>query len=223
MPRVLCQACQRPEKACICDYIVPVNNAIKVVVLQHPSEVTQAKGTVSLLSRSLQNCQVLVGKDFSANSDLLQILANYHCLLLYPSDNAQTLNDSYIKTLADKKLSQVKAGDNVGQLCLIILDGTWKKAYRMFMLSSKLHDIDHICLPEKIASQGQYLIRKVAKVNALSSLEACCYALAMLEGGNQLVDNEINAGIYQVLLDKFAQFNAFQLSFRPQAHIKSHH
>ena len=160
MPRVLCQACQRPEKACICDYIAPVCNVAKVVVLQHPSEVTQAKGTVSLLARSLQNCQVLVGEDFSKNSDLSQILDSYHCLLLYPSDNAQTLNDSYITALTDNKLCQVKDSDNAGKLCLIILDGTWKKAYRMFMLSTNLHDIDHICLPEKIARQGQYLIRK---------------------------------------------------------------
>lgn len=222
MPRVLCQQCQRPEKACICDYIVPLSNAVKVVILQHPSEVTQVKGTVSLLSRSLQNCQVLVGEDFSADHALSQVLNDYHCLLLYPSENAETLDFSYVKSLEKLKSKQSQVGEFTDKLCLILLDGTWKKAYRMFMLSTNLQGIKHVCLPESIASQGQYLIRKVAKENALSSLEACCYALAILEQtDSQRADNDSEAGSYQQLLEKFAQFNAFQLSFRPQSHIKN--
>ncbi|MDX2369037.1 MAG: DTW domain-containing protein, partial [Colwellia sp.] len=113
---------------------------------------------------------------------------------------------------------------------LIILDGTWKKAYRMFMLSPNLQALKQVCLPDALANSGQYLIRKVAKKNALSSLEACCFALALLDNElrenkldeNQLGDSILNnmkqsvdCGLYQNLLKKFTEFNKFQLSFRP--------
>ncbi len=89
-------------------------------------------------------------------------------------------------------------------------------------LYGNLHKLIHICLPEKIAGSGKYLIRKVNKKNALSSIEACCYALALLENELKFDSNTAkliqvtsnNADNYQKLLIKFSQFNQFQLSFR---------
>jgi DTW domain-containing protein YfiP len=226
MSRILCKQCQRPTIACICDFTCKINNKIPVLVLQHPSEVKQAKGTVALLSRSLSHCQVFVGEDFSQHTELNNLIANHQALLLYPSTEAQIL------PLTKNTLNSISLDDDEKRQqpkLLILLDGTWKKAYRMFMLSSNLQALAQVCLPEKLANGGQYLIRKVAKKNALSSLEACCFALGLLEGEinkNKPVNNElsteilnntqqgINCGIYQDLLNKFTQFNQFQLSFR---------
>lgn len=229
MTRVLCKQCQRPNIACICKFISKVDNLTSVLVLQHPSEVKQTKGTVALLSRSLNNCQVLVGEDFSHVDELNTMIANHQALLLYPSEKSSVLslnNNGFSNTYSchDKKSQQPRL--------LIILDGTWKKAYRMFMLSSNLQKLEQVCLPDELANSGQYLIRKVAKRNALSSLEACCFALALIEGElteAELVEKKseetesistsqaVNCGLYQNLLDNFAQFNQFQLSFRPSA------
>ena len=219
MARHLCENCERPVSACICSFISKTDNKTPVLILQHPSEIKQSKGTVALLKRSLNNCHVLIGEDFSNNAELNTIIDKHNALLLYPSDNAQTLNCSFEntqKTDAEAKINK--------QPLLIILDGTWKKAYRMFMLSTNLHCLQHVCLPSEIANNGQYLIRKVAKKNALSSLEATCYALAILENEltvsaniNERENDEMNAiysGRYQLILDKFSQFNQFQLSFR---------
>ncbi len=220
MSRILCHVCQRPEKACICSFTCEVNNDIHVVILQHPSEVKQTKGTVALLANSLLHCQVIVGENFSQDEQLAQVLENHQAMLLYPSDDALVLSEQAI-VLPKENTTKPP--------CIIILDGTWKKAYRMFMLSKNLHNLMHICLPESLASAGKYLIRKVAKKNALSSLEACCYALALLEKELKSRANiatlsqtesanvtEDNAGNYQELLIKFAQFNQFQLSFIPK-------
>ncbi|WP_114325110.1 tRNA-uridine aminocarboxypropyltransferase [Candidatus Colwellia aromaticivorans] len=227
MSRILCEKCQRPIIACICNFICKIDNPTAVLVLQHPSEVKQTKGTVALLSRSLNHCQVLVGEDFSEHDELNIMLANHQALLLYPSAESEVLsltkyefNSTNINH--DEKSKQPKL--------LIILDGTWKKAFRMFMLSSNLQALKQVRLPDTLANNGQYLIRKVAKKNALSSLEACCFALALLDnelGENELDDNQlgdkvlnnmkqsVDCGLYQDLLNKFAQFNQFQLSFRP--------
>lgn len=219
MARRLCTKCDRPVGACICAFIIKTNNKIPVLVLQHPSEVKQTKGTVALLKRSLTSCQVLVGEDFSESYDLNERLATHHTLLLYPGEQSKILSLSATKN----------ESENINSLggkppLLIILDGTWKKAYRMFMLSKNLHSLAQVCLPDYLAHNGQYLIRKVAKKNALSSLEATCYALALLEGeliSSQLEkhsktpqNNNVHCGCYQPLLNKFSQFNHFQLSFR---------
>ncbi|MBA6293940.1 DTW domain-containing protein [Colwellia sp. MB3u-70] len=203
MSRVLCQQCQRPEKACICAFTVAIDNHIPVIVLQHPSEVKQSKGTVSLLKQSLTNCEVIVGETFADSDILRQRLIQYadNIVLLYPSKQALTLNFPTLTISGnnqsegiERKLSEIK--------CIIILDGTWKKAYRMFMSNSCLHNINHIVLPQGIASL--YEIRKTKKDHALSSLEACCHALARLE-------NEPKK--YQNLLNSFVKFNQFQQSF----------
>ncbi len=223
MSRTVCKQCNRPSIACICEFVFHINNPTHVLVLQHPSEVKQTKGTVNLLSRSLENCQVIVGENFTHNVELNTLLANHRAVLLYPSEKASVLSSS-LQEFNGTNLDINKVKKQLPRL-LIILDGTWKKAYKMFMLSSNLQALEQVCLPENIASRGQYSIRKVAKNNALSSLEACCYALALLE--NKLVDKakgnhafsqeNIDCGIYQNLLNKFIQFNQFQLSFRPSS------
>ncbi len=191
MTRILCTKCNRPLKGCICEYICSINNEINVIALQHPSEVQQSKGTVTLLSNSMEHCTVIVGEDFS-NNDLLNNLFLEHSneiALLYPGEHSQELS---VSGPYDKNLKYV-----------ILLDGTWKKAYKMFMLSKNLQQLPCLSLPASL--QGQYAIRKTNKPNALSTLEACCYALGFLE------KNPIK---YQPLLQSFVEFNKFQLSFR---------
>ena len=231
MSRTLCPICHRPQKACICAFTAEIKNDIHVVVLQHPSEVSQTKGTVALLAKSLQSCQVIVGESFDEEACFLQMMEQYQLVLLYPGEQAQTLNHQLVRQLSNREqsnenpeiTSKDKAKLKAKPLCLVILDGTWKKAYRMFMLSTKLQQLPQVCLPDYLANSGQYLIRKVAKKNALSSLEASCYALAILEqvydsaeqGNDALLVTSEHAGKYQPLLEKFKQFNQFQLSFRP--------
>ncbi|OUR76785.1 hypothetical protein A9Q75_15915 [Colwellia psychrerythraea] len=231
MSRTLCPSCHRPQKACICAFTAEIKNDIHVVVLQHPSEVSQTKGTVALLAKSLQSCQVIVGESFDEEACFLQMMEQYQLVLLYPGEQAQTLNHQLVRQLSNREqsnenpeiTSKDKAKLKAKPLCLVILDGTWKKAYRMFMLSTKLQQLPQVCLPDYLANSGQYLIRKVAKKNALSSLEASCYALAILEqvydsaeqGNDALLVTSEHAGKYQPLLEKFKQFNQFQLSFRP--------
>ena len=147
-------------------------------------------------------------------------MEQYQLVLLYPGEQAQTLDKNLVMRLTTLDKTKLDAKP----LCLVILDGTWKKAYRMFMLSTKLQQIPQACLPDYLANAGKYLIRKVAKKNALSSLEASCYALAIIEqfydsakqGNDAPSITPEHAGKYQPLLEKFKQFNQFQLSFRPE-------
>jgi len=191
MARDYCGKCQRPLPACICTLITDIDNDIHVIVLQHPLEVKQAKGTVTILAKSLNKCSVFIGEDFTQNTELHQLLSNYaqRTSLLYPSEHANIIGEPIIQ-------------ENEQPKCLVLLDGTWKKAYRIFMLNKFLHELPHLTLPREI--EGDYQIRKTNKGNALSSLEACTHALILLEGSYDK---------YQMLLNNFVKFNQFQLSF----------
>jgi DTW domain-containing protein YfiP len=229
MSRTLCKQCHRPEKACICAFTIEVDNPIKVIVLQHPQEVKQTKGTVSMLAKSLMDCEVIVGDYFSeeigqsekqreAMESLKLILQSHRCLLLYPTEKALVIDSIFVENLAKTSDAKIDKLVEPKPLCLIILDGTWKKAYKMFMLSPVLQNLMQVTLPESVASSGKYHIRKVAKKNALSSLEACCFALMLLESdGKTDALNDINKSTqYQQLLSKFDEFNRFQLGFVPE-------
>jgi DTW domain-containing protein YfiP len=190
MAREHCSECQRPLPTCICTFITNIDNDIHVIVLQHPLEVKQAKGTVTMLAKSLNKCSVFVGENFTDNIELHKLLDRYqeHAFLLYPSEHSKVI---------DRQRESKQKGK-----CLILLDGTWKKAYRMFMLNPFLHVLPQLTLPSGIESG--YKIRKTTKSGALSSLEACTHALMLLEGESEE---------YQKLLNNFVKFNEFQLSF----------
>jgi len=193
MSRLLCDCCQRPMKSCICRFIYNVNNTLKVIVLQHPNEVSQAKGSLTLLANSLNHCTVIVGEDFSENKQLNQLISYYqsNVYLLYPHEQATSLN-----MFKDNKV-------DLNNACLLLIDATWKKAYRMFMLSKNLRSLQKIQLP--IGYESLYKIRKTTVVNGLSTLEACCYALSIIE------QDDIK---YLDLIENFKLFNDFLISFR---------
>jgi DTW domain-containing protein YfiP len=211
MSRECCSVCLRAQVSCICHLFADINNDVHVVVLQHPSEVKQTKGTVTLLSHSLSSCEILVGEDFNNNEALAQILSKYknNVALLYPSEQASVLklpqadrvlsSNTNIGSEWENHLDETNTPPN----CIILIDGTWKKSYKMYMINQMLHHIPHLTLPDDI--QGDYRIRKTKKEQAFSSLEACVYALISLES---------NESKYKPLLKSFGQFNDFQLSFK---------
>lgn len=209
MSRQCCEVCERPLNACICAFISPVKNETQILVLQHPSEVTQTKGTVALLAHSLERIKVFVGEDFTQHKELQKELGCYegNVSLLYPSDKA--INVADVALSLPEGSSSNEECHRIKKHCLIVLDGTWKKAYRLFMLNDFLQALPHVTLPEGL--HGEYVIRKTAKANALSTLEACCYALQIIEKNTQR---------YTPLFENFRKFNEFQLTFRPSHHIE---
>lgn len=189
MSRQYCTSCDRPLVTCICNLSCHINNNVEVWFLQHPSEVKQAKGTVKLASLCLANCSIITGENFTDNEQLNRLIRDddKQVLLLYPQESAVVAS-----TL--KVCSQLKT-------VVLILDGTWKKAYKMYQLSKNLHDLTKITLGGDIKSQ--YLIRKHHNDTDVSSLEACAHALIALENNEQK---------YQPLLASFHQFNDMQLA-----------
>ena len=188
--RPRCAVCLRPQRACICRWITPTAHQVEVVVLQHPLEVNQAKGSARLLHLSLPRSVLVTGEVFDEAA--LQALISAplafpasaladadhrpgHTLLLYPDSPP----DPALGLRAPPALP-AQALREPARLRLIVLDGTWRKSRKMLYLNPLLQQLPRLALADMPASR--YRIRKAHKPDQLSTLEATCAALAQLEG-----------------------------------------
>lgn len=156
MSRLLCSRCERPSAVCVCAFAPPVQNEVELLVLQHPNEQHEAKGTARLLSLSLRHCRVLVGEHFEPPVDERE---NW---LLYPGELGGT----------PKAMPK--------QLRLIVLDGSWGKSRKLLHLNPWLQALPRINLQAEQASAYAGL-RKAERSGQLSTLEAATLALQQME------------------------------------------
>lgn len=196
--RLLCARCDRPQSACICTWITPTANEAHVLILQHPLEVRQAKGSARLLQRSLQHADLRVGETFDPDDLQAWLAANEagapQTVLLYP---AHPDLPAPAATLGKVHPSQIK---------LVVLDGTWRKSLKMLHLNPALQVLPRMALSPDAPSR--YLIRKAHRPDQLSTLEATCMALAELEQAPER---------YTPLLTAFSSFVSDQLRHTQRA------
>lgn len=186
-PRPQCTACLRPLRACICRWVAPTAHAVEVIVLQHPLEVHQAKGSARLLHLSLAHCRLVVGEAFAVP---VWPADGKHTLLLYPDSLQDTAPDLRVPPPLPPEWPQAQS-----RLRLVVLDGTWRKSRKMLYQSPPLQQLPRLALHNPPPSH--YRIRKAHGSDQLSTLEATCYALCQLEGG---------AARFQPLLNAFDGF-----------------
>jgi DTW domain-containing protein YfiP len=203
--RLACTICLRPQSACICRWVTPVEHPVEVLILQHPLEVDNPKGTARLLHLSLPGSRLVTGEVFD---DLPALLADPPGtgsapgsaklnVLLYPETPQNQMPGITPRQLAPGDL------DNPARLRLVVLDGTWRKSLKMLYANPLLQQLPRLALQDVGASH--YLIRKAHRPEQLSTLEATCAALAQLHA---------DAGRLQPLLAAFDGFVAQQMDLR---------
>ena len=183
--RPVCARCLRAQSTCICHWCRPVSHAVEVVLLQHPLEVANAKGTARLLHLSLPNSRLVTGEVFDEATLQALLFAPFdpqhqgatpkQAILLYPD----TPQDATQGVPAPAALAPHGLLDPA-QLRLIVLDGTWRKSRKMLYQNTLLQRLPRLALHDTPTSR--YLIRKAHRPDQLSTLEATCVALAQLEG-----------------------------------------
>ena len=192
----MCATCLRPQSTCICHWVRPTAHAVEVLVLQHPLELHQAKGSARLLHLSLPHSRLQVGEAFTAPPWPED---GKHTLLLYPDTALDTAPD----LLAPPPLPPEWLQDP-SRLRLVVLDGTWRKSRKMLYQSPPLQQLPRLAL--RGLPPSHYRIRKAHLPDQLSTLEATCAALAQLEGGGDR---------FGPLLAAFDGFVAQQAGYRP--------
>ncbi|PSL95236.1 tRNA-uridine aminocarboxypropyltransferase [Pseudomonas sp. R9.37] len=163
MSRPQCSRCLRPVTHCLCALIPSLDSRTRVLLLQHPSEVSHALNTARLAALGLNNAQLVVGEVFEDLPTLLNP-PGYQARLLFPAEDAQPLQ-AYTST--DEPM------------LLVVPDGTWRKARKLLHLNPLLAALPRVTLAEGAVSR--YRLRKAPGPGALSTVEAIVQALQVLE------------------------------------------
>lgn len=177
--RALCLRCMRPLRNCICALARQVHCAAELLILQHPLEVHEAKGTARLLHLCLPRSRMEVGEQFDAQQLQGWLEQDWNggaprSVLLYPEsppDPALPLQPA--PPLPAEWLAESE------RLRLVVIDGTWRKSRKMLYLNPLLQQLPRLALHDLPTSR--YAIRRAHRPGQLSTLEASCCALAQLE------------------------------------------
>lgn len=165
--RVFCPGCEFLKSRCLCETLKTIPNNVHLIILQHPSESKHPLNTVRIMKKSFQNITVIIGEDFSEHPILNDIFNNqdHRCFLLFPTPEALILSKERSLQLPPTHL--------------VVLDGTWRKAKRIFLASKNLQALPAFTfITEEISD---YRIRKSSVANSFSTLEASTFALKILE------------------------------------------
>ena len=165
MKRAICPHCEYIIDRCLCSTLRPINNKTQLIILQHPSETRHALNTTRLMKKSFSNMEIFIGENFSEHQELNTLIDNHHesICLIFPLEE---------KILLPKSSSSIFTH-------IILLDGTWKKARKIYLSSINLHQLKTFSLAsEKIS---QYKIRASGFPQSLSTLEAAICALGSIE------------------------------------------
>lgn len=160
MSRPICERCLCPLITCLCPLIRPVVNRVELLILQHPLEEHQAKGTARLLHLCLARSALRVGEVFDP-TELAPLLEG--AVLLYPQDSA----------VPGPPLPAAPRR-------LVVLDGTWRKSRKMLALNPLLQCLPRLSWADPPVSR--YAVRRAQRSHQLSTLEAAALALGQLEG-----------------------------------------
>ncbi|MCP4324410.1 MAG: DTW domain-containing protein [Psychromonas sp.] len=193
--RANCTSCLKANSACICATIKAINNAFCLHILQDPSEEKKPIGTARILKLSLNNVQLTIGElfnelDFDLNNSYL----------LFPSDDA----------IPAKELT--KSFDINENSQFILLDGSWKKAYKLLMSNPFLQKLPKVSI--NIDAKSNYRLRKSPREDGLSTVEAGYYLLSQLENDSEK---------FLPLLKSFEYMIDYQISQIPPEIYQAHY
>ena len=156
MARVECPRCKRPEPSCYCKDLHPEPAAVEILILQHPTETRHPLNSARIAELGINNCEIMVGEDFSDSDSLREKMTNRKTCLLFPSEEATTT-------------PQFVEQYNLPELC-IVLDGTWRKAKKIYFLNPVLQHLPAVTLSE--IAPSNYRIRKAPGDQSISTIEA---------------------------------------------------
>ena len=164
--REMCWRCRRPARVCYCASVRPIETRTRVVILQHPRESDVPINTARIAQLALSRSTLHVGLDFTSDRAFLAAISDPEApaVLLYPGEGA--------KDLATEP--------PVGPVTLVVVDGTWWQASKLFKLNPNLRALPRYGLSP--AAESRYRIRREPEVHCLSTIEALEAALALLEG-----------------------------------------
>jgi len=133
---------------------------MKIYLLTHPREVNKKTNTGTLVSEVLaEKCQLFLWHRVTPSPELLANIERESVALLYPTEDSETIED-------------VEQFDSI-----IILDGTWQEAQKMYNRSAYLKTLKKIKITPRQASI--FTLRRNQKSDGLCTAECAIEILKL--------------------------------------------
>lgn len=199
-----CPHCLKPAALCVCDGVVPIDNRIGLLVLQHPQEQAKELGTARLAVRHFQDAVFKIGLSWPSLAAALGRPADprrWAVLYLgsmrpqdFPADRELVVLDKKGAPLPDQDgaLSEIEG--------VIVLDGTWSQAKTLWWRNAWMLKGRRIALkPLRPSLYGK--LRREPRHEALSTLESAAFLLSRLEGRPEIETALL--GSFARMLDRY--------------------
>lgn len=160
-----------------------VDNATHVLILQHPQEQDRVLGTARLLAETLAHVTLTVGLSWRNLGHALKQPAEARDWGVLYLGSAQAAQQKGALVSLDRKgepLADQQAA-RTGLKGLVVLDGNWSQAKALWWRNPWLTKLRRfVVVPDGPSLYGD--LRKEARPDAVSTLEAVALALSVLEG-----------------------------------------
>ena len=203
VPREMCFDCARPVATCHCHTIPRVLNRTELLLVQHIRERSHPFNTARMVKSAFSNVVSVV--DYAEAMPKYDSRLHPRAALLYPSKSSQLLNELDSESPPEQ---------------IVVLDGTWHQAKRLFRNWPALNHIPHFRLA--LGEPGQYRIRLEPDEHSLSTVEAIVAAYKVLEpdlaGLDQLL-NSFNTMVSTQLSHSSASYKTSLVPRKPNINI----
>jgi DTW domain-containing protein YfiP len=200
-PNAECPHCRKPPALCVCADVVPIDNAVSLLILQHPQEQDRDLGTARLTALHLKNAQLKIGLSWPSLSRILGRTTDpqrWAVLYLGSVKAAAVLPDREVVVVSkngkavdhqDAALREIEG--------VILLDGTWSQAKALWWRNPWMLKCKRVVLgPKRPSRYGR--LRREPRCDGLSTIEAAAMLLARLEGKPE-IEAALNASFERLL------------------------
>jgi DTW domain-containing protein len=194
-----CPHCGKAPELCVCEGIVPIDNKIGLLILQHPQEQDRTLGTARLTVHHFKNATLKIGLSWPSLAKILDRPADPQrwAILYLGSVKAAEISPGRDIVAVNRK-GEAESDQDLRYLeGVIVLDGTWSQAKALWWRNPWMLRCRRIVLgPSRPSGYGK--LRREPRRDGLSSIEAAAMLLARLERKPE-IEAELNASFEKML------------------------
>jgi DTW domain-containing protein YfiP len=179
-----CAQCGKSAALCVCDGIVPVENRVALLILQHPQEQDKELGTARLAARHCRNAVLRIGLSWPSLAAALGRPADprrWAVLYLGSARAAELAPEREVVLLDGKGAPLVDQDAALAELeGIVLLDGTWSQAKALWWRNPWVLKARRAVLgPRRPSRYGK--LRREPRRDGLSTIEAAALLLSRIE------------------------------------------
>lgn len=178
-----CPQCLLGINTCICDWRKPHQCKLEFVLLMHRDEVFKPTNTGRLIADLFPDqCRAFLWSRTEPDEQLLRLVNDpaRRCLIIFPPSEHHPRER--VSSLSSQGCSDSRDGKQTPIQTVILLDGTWKQARKMFTQGRWMQHLPLLDLSDTLADSqhdwGNYQVRQACEKGQLATAEAAALALA---------------------------------------------